>query len=178
MEFTKNNDPWTLIEENKLKELYNNGYDINKLSNIFCRTRLGIRSKLKRCNILKTNKRFSRKSIVEWSRDKLNQLVKLYSAKIFTIKEIAIICEKSVQEIKYKLSQLKLLSNKKILALRSYKNWSKKETDMLIKLVYEYGCSKQYIAKILCRTPNAIDMKLKKIKIHKIRMQQEKELHL
>jgi hypothetical protein len=154
-------EQWTKDDTNMLEQYYKQGYTYEQMSIIFNRTKVAIRSKLKRMDILKTNKRFSRLSIIKWSDKEIKQLVKLYGCKKFTIREMAFICEKSIESVKYKLFQMKLNGLKKRLSTRSYAIWTNDEIDRMIKLIFEYGCSKRYVAKLLGRTINAIDMKLK-----------------
>lgn len=153
---------WSNEDENKLIEHYNLGITLEQIGLLLKRSKISIRSKLKRMNLLKT-KKIKKKLIKYWSEQEIRQLVKLYGSKKFTVKEMAIICGKSIQAIIYKLSQMKLNMPKKYIALRSYSNWSDYEIDKLVKLKYVYNYSTDEIGIILSRTKNAIEMKLKKL---------------
>ena len=58
MFFLNSYEQWSKEDETKLSEYYKSGNTIEEIGNIFKRSKISIKSKLKRMNILNTNKNF------------------------------------------------------------------------------------------------------------------------
>jgi hypothetical protein len=165
MEKEKNSyKKWSLIEEKQLVDLYvRDKLTYEHISVIHKRSVCSIKVRLTKLGI---KKRYVKSKIGKsrhpWSTENKNQLIKLYSSKKLNIKEIAFICERTVDAIKTQILKLKLPTNREEKG-RSYKSWTDEEEKQLLHYYYNENLLVYDISNKLERTMNAITMKLKKI---------------